>query len=76
MGGRLGFFSYSAKSERNPAMFLPFRARSGPGSRRTCLLSSTPTARGVTFHTMPVRPWYARYGIPFCCAGFTLMSTY
>ncbi len=26
--------------------------------QRTCLFTSTPTARLVTFHTMPVLPWY------------------
>ena len=25
---------------------------------RTCLFTSTPTARLVIFHTMPVLPWY------------------
>lgn len=45
-----------------PCEVSRMRARRKEGARatRTCLLTSTPTARGVTFHTMPVRPWYAR----------------
>ena len=57
----------SLPSVASSRVYLPWevsrmRARRKEGARatRTCLLTSTPTARGVTFHTMPVRPWYAR----------------
>jgi hypothetical protein len=41
----------------------------------TCLLTSTPMERLVTFQTTPVRPWYTLWGIPFMTAELTLMST-
>ena len=40
----------------------------------TCLLTTTPTARFVTFHTLPVRPWYTLWGIP-CSKHQALSST-
>eukprot|EP00001_Collodictyon_triciliatum_P048013 08594_6 len=38
-----------------------------------CLLTRTPTADLVMFHTRPVRPW--NLGMPLWMAPFTLMST-
>jgi hypothetical protein len=37
----------------------------------TCLLTSTPTARLVTFQITPVRPWYTLCGIPCAAARAT-----
>ena len=42
---------------------------------RTCLFTSTPTARGVMFQMMPVLPWYHLCGMPACTALLILMST-